>query len=90
MADISWMVDGVCREVDAEMFFPDVAPFYADSRSLCDGCTVKNQCLKYELAHMLANPDDGTHGMWGGTTPPERHRLVAGMRARQRGALVAA
>jgi len=77
------MRDAMCVGVDdREVFFPSTAgsPTYNVPRLVCGECPVKSECLEYELAAMLDDPEYRSHGMFGGTTPPERRRILAGRR----------
>lgn len=47
---------------------------YLLARTVCDGCPVKDHCLRWAL------DNDECHGMWGGLTPTERDRLHGGRR----------
>lgn len=39
-----------------------------EAKHVCAGCPVRARCLAHALAHREH------HGIWGGLTPPERHR----------------
>ena len=41
------------------------------ARALCSRCPVEQACLDYAIT------EDLTEGIWGGTTPTQRARLVA-------------
>lgn len=67
-----WIELALCREIGSEIFFPpDDKPvardFYANAKSICNRCDVKNECLEYGIKE--------TYGVWGGTTPSERSLL---------------
>jgi hypothetical protein len=50
-----------------------------------DNCPVKRECLAYALANMNADDDDyaiGYYGVWGGTTPADRFRMLGRRAAR--------
>jgi hypothetical protein len=89
---VSWTMQSLCRTYDPEVFFPSGPGdgWYNKPRTICGQCPVQNACLEAELSVMLRDPEAGTYGMFGGTTPNERRRLIAGMTARRRGQLVAA
>lgn len=79
----TWMREALCLGIDnPDAFFPSNQgnPLYHIPRAVCGGCPVRIDCLEYELAAMLADPEYSSHGMFGGTTPPERARIVAGRR----------
>ena len=77
----SWREDAACRYADPDLFFP-VAANTATSQEatralrICDGCAVKRQCLDFAMRHGEAN------GIWGGTTPEERVRVLRGRNRR--------
>lgn len=71
-----WSLDAACRDTDPELFFPlGVTARYKDqylaARAICLPCPVRQECLAFALAN------DVDHGIWAGTTPGERRRLVA-------------
>jgi len=76
-----WRAAGACLAADPDLFFPVAAGGPAGqetSRALriCDGCPVKRQCLDFAMRHGEAN------GIWGGTTPEERIRVLRGRNRR--------
>lgn len=71
-ADRDWMPRGACHGEDPELFFPITAAGAAQrqiaaAKAVCLRCPVRGPCLSYALT---TSPD----GIWGGTTPDERHR----------------
>lgn len=83
MDNLAWMSAGECK-TDPDLFYPEQGQRYTEeARTICDTCTVKVDCLEYALAHMGINApradkpiDVGHFGMWGGTTPEERKRIL--------------
>jgi WhiB family redox-sensing transcriptional regulator len=68
--DTAWMVDGVCRQVDPDLFFPEYGQNVTKhARKVCASCPVMDECLAYALAH------PGILGVWGGTSESERRVL---------------
>jgi len=67
-----WRVLALCAEVDPAIFFPESGESWAAAKRICSGCVVRVACLKHALDTREA------HGVWGGTTPRERSRLLAG------------
>ena len=63
----AWMQQGLCREADPELFFPE--PGQNDkvqqAKAICRQCPVAQDCLEY----ILRNPG---YGIWGATTAHER------------------
>jgi WhiB family redox-sensing transcriptional regulator len=77
----NWRADGACRTADPDLFFPIAvgtalaAKQVARALLICAGCPVKQQCL--DFAMRTREPA----GIWGGTTPEDRIRVL---RARHR------
>lgn len=72
-AEDAWMEDGVCRSVDAELWFPDQGDNYSakKARKVCAGCPVVGACLDYALRNNVR------HGVWGGKTERQRRLMTA-------------
>jgi WhiB family transcriptional regulator, redox-sensing transcriptional regulator len=77
----SWQQHGLCRSVDAAVFFPPSTHFEHKperearedrAKEICAECTVREQCLDYALA--VREP----HGVWGGTSEQERKQMLGG------------
>jgi WhiB family redox-sensing transcriptional regulator len=80
MAPAPWMTEGACHEEDPELFFPISASEASagqirQATSICDGCHVESQCLRYAMENRIK------HGIWGGRTEQQRQALI---RARSR------
>ena len=87
--DLTWMARAKCRDMNHDeamlAFFPDKGQNYREGKRIClgtpatkntpgiPGCSVREECLAYAL---MFEPD-GVVGVWGGTTPAERRRLLA-------------
>lgn len=75
--DTTWMSRGACRNHSRDMWFPGpmhptaVADTKAKAKAICDTCTVSNECLEYALRNRI------TYGMWGGTEPKTRRKMLA-------------
>jgi WhiB family redox-sensing transcriptional regulator len=68
-----WRDEGLCREVDPELFFPEKGEGNDGSaKRICRQCEVSAQCLGYALANCER------YGIWGGLTERERRRLKRG------------
>ncbi len=74
----TWMDDAACATADPELFFnPDgtrsMTEYFSDvkkAKQVCSRCPVVSRCLQYAL-------EAGEHyGIWGGTTPRERRRML--------------
>jgi len=62
----TWKDDGLCAQIDPELWFPEKGHNAAQARRICFRCPVRAQCLaagRYEQ-----------HGIWGGLTYHERLR----------------
>lgn len=75
--DLSWQDNGNCLNADPELFFlEDNMRLEAKQRKeaaakqVCVGCPVRTECL----THALTLPE--RFGVWGGTTPEERHAMM--------------
>lgn len=73
--DLSWKVEGACRWVEPELFYP-VSDTDADpAKRICGGCRVQETCLEYALSVREFE------GVWGGLTGAERKALHRRRRA---------
>lgn len=70
----AWMANGLCRQVDSAIFFPEgrggtVAIQTEQAKQICGQCPVRDLCLEWAL-------DTGQHfGIWGGMSEDERRGL---------------
>ena len=62
------MDQGLCREVDPDLFFPENSYDSLVARRVCQGCDVKVPCLEYAMGRYV-------EGVWGGTTLAQRMRM---------------
>ena len=68
-----WRMDAACASTDPDLFFPigttgaAVEQIIA-AKDFCGSCAVRVDCLNFAL---VTKQEDG---IWGGTTPEERHR----------------
>lgn len=69
---MEWRKAALCAQVDPEVFFPESGSSYTSQQAkrICGKCDVKQQCLDFALSR------HERHGVWGGTSPRERHRLL--------------
>lgn len=68
-----WKLNGVCRTIDPELWFPGEQQTGAEAKRWCKTCPVMLTCLQYAIEN--AEP----YGVWGGMTANERklfRRLV--------------
>ena len=67
--DLSWMEDALCAQTDPDIFYPEKGGSTAPATSICEGCSVRAQCLEYAITN------DIRHGIWGGTSDNDRKRI---------------
>lgn len=63
------MEQGVCQEVDPELWFPDKGQSSSYAKKVCRSCPVIEECLDYALA------GGERFGVWGGTSERERRGM---------------
>lgn len=64
-----WLDRALCAQTDPESFFPHKGGSTRQAKSVCLRCTVSAECLDWALEH------DERHGIWGGLSGPERHKI---------------
>ena len=64
-----WMSDGLCAQVDPELFFPEKGGATGPAKRICRRCAVRDECLAYALAH------DARFGVWGGASERDRRQM---------------
>jgi WhiB family redox-sensing transcriptional regulator len=69
--DLTWQERALCKEVDAELFFPYKGENCAAAKQVCGLCEVSAQCLNYAIAHQERV------GVWGGMSERERRKEAA-------------
>ena len=67
----AWMEDGLCRQTDPELFFPEKGGNAEPAKSICRRCPVTAECLDWALSHR----HESAYGVWGGTTERYRRNL---------------
>lgn len=68
---MGWTARAACRQSDPELFFPEPPTDSSEpAKRICGCCDVREQCLRYALAH------DPLLGIWGGLDEDERGRLA--------------
>lgn len=70
-----WALDGLCRQVDPELFYPDEKEQGADAKTICNDCLVRTECLEWALNN------NEQHGVWGGKSAWQRNKLRRKRRA---------
>ena len=71
-----WKLDGVCRTIDPDLWFPDAPQTGAVAKKMCRSCPVIEKCLQYAL------DNNEPYGVWGGKGSSERRMLRRGLRVR--------
>ena len=68
--DPDWRLSGACIGKDPELFFVPRSGDVRPAKRICEGCTVKADCLSFALAHREPS------GVWGGMSAQERYQLL--------------
>ena len=63
-----WKLDGLCAEVDPDLWFPEASEPGISAKRICRRCAVIDVCLEYAIIHHEL-------GIWGGTSERERRAL---------------
>lgn len=63
--------DGLCRQVDPDLFYPERGGSTKQARAVCARCPVLAACRSWAVETRQA------HGIWGGTTERERAAMLA-------------
>lgn len=72
---LEWQDDGLCAQVDPELFFPALGGSTLPAKRICAGCDVRVKCLDYALNTLVEGWNERGRpmdGVWGGTSPEER------------------
>jgi len=69
------MMEGRCRDLPPEIFFPSDGVGVEVARHYCAECPVKGPCLEYALENHIE------HGVWGGASERERRRIARSRRS---------
>lgn len=64
-----------CVNSRTALFFPTDSTNYAKPRRLCDGCSVRRECLADEMTYEAGQILGLRHGMYGGLNPAQRYSL---------------
>jgi WhiB family redox-sensing transcriptional regulator len=64
-----WVSQGLCGQVDPEIFYVDKGGSVAPAKRVCLACDVRAQCLEWALEM------DDDFGVWGGLSRDERWAL---------------
>lgn len=75
-----WHEQGLCQQVDPELFYPEKGAGpnkVRQAKQVCAACPVKPECRQWAIAN------DEVYGVWGGTSETERRRIRERERARK-------
>ena len=65
----AWQEEALCAQTDPEAFFPEKGGSTREAKRVCQGCSVRTECLEYALGN------DERFGIWGGLSERERRKL---------------
>lgn len=65
-----WMADGICGQVDGDLWFPEKGSSTAEAKRICMGCPVRDRCLEWAL-----NSNE-RFGVWGGKSERDRRKIT--------------
>ncbi len=66
--EMDFIRDGLCAQVDHDVFFPERGGSVRSAQKICRGCPVTDDCLEFALRSEQV-------GVWGGTSEAERIRI---------------
>jgi len=69
MTDTDWKLEGLCRLVNPDLWFPEKGQNATRAKAICAACPVTTQCRTEALA------TDERHGIWGGLSENDRTNL---------------
>lgn len=64
-----WQLEGACRGAEPEVFFPVSDEDAWLAKQICEGCSVRVECLRFSLEN------HERYGVWGGVTEKERQEM---------------
>jgi hypothetical protein len=67
--ELIWVKQAACINTPARVFFRNNVADDLQAIRICAECSVIDECLNYAIDHE-------EHGVWGGTTERERHKMV--------------
>jgi transcription factor WhiB len=84
----NWRVNADCRNVDPDLFFSNATGARAAAKRICDGCTVRLECL--QLAFAAERRDTETGRPWSSPWVDlnNRHGIYAGLSGYERWLLI--
>lgn len=76
ISNTSWKARSACNEDNAHLFFGQRTKA---AREICMGCPVRKPCLEFALKENM------TYGVWGGTSPYQRSKMMKERNAKKDG-----
>lgn len=72
-----WTEKAACRGTDIDVFFGSEGgrAHLAEALKLCARCPVRAECLQFALRIEGGKAECWRHGVFGGTTGPDRYRM---------------
>lgn len=70
LAPEPWVQEALCAETEPDAFFPEKGGTTLPAKAVCAACDVREQCLEFALRTRQK------YGIYGGTSPRERARLL--------------
>lgn len=70
--DLAWQDDALCAQVGQEIFYSDDFQDQQDAIEICRHCPVVSQCLEMSIKR----PGDICNGIWAGTLPRDRIKVM--------------
>jgi WhiB family transcriptional regulator, redox-sensing transcriptional regulator len=64
-----WRDQGLCAQVDPELWFPEKGGTPEPAKRICAACPVLTECREYALVNVEL------YGVWGGLSDKERRRM---------------
>lgn len=69
---MSWQDQAACRDMDSDLFFPEMRGKFApgrQARNVCGVCEVARECLEFAVTNRMQ------FGIWGGMGRRDRERI---------------
>jgi WhiB family redox-sensing transcriptional regulator len=70
-----WTDEGICRQTDPELWYPEKGGCVNDAVTICQGCPVKRQCLDTAMRAEVGKCRQYRLGIWGSLTPRAREKF---------------
>jgi WhiB family redox-sensing transcriptional regulator len=64
-----WFDDAACKGQPSDLWFPDNGEVCEAAKQVCNGCSVRGECLAYALTNRI------DYGVWGGASAKQRQRM---------------